>query len=187
MIENEFKIMLTQAQYEAVHSMYEWDLEAEQTNWYYDSADGELGRRHITCRVRTIGDNVYLQVKLPAHENASGALSRVEIEYELAGVPEEISGGELEKISGAADIPDVRLLGSLTTFRSVKRFDGAEIDLDRSCYFGKTDYELEVEYTDEAAAQAVLAEIEKRVAIDRNAPVVGKISRFRAEYEKQHK
>ena len=187
MIENEFKIMLTSEQYGAVHALYAWDSEAEQVNWYYDSADGELSRRHITCRVRTLGDKSYLQLKLPAHENANGAVSRVELEQELTGVPESIPGAELERVSGAADLPDVTLLGSLTTFRSVWHFGGGEIDLDRSEYFGRTDYELEIEYTDESAAERVLAEIQQHVELDRDTPVVGKIRRFLAEYEKNHK
>lgn len=186
MIENEFKIMLTEAQYDAIHALYEWDGEAEQVNWYYDAPDGELSRRHITCRVRTVGDKAYLQLKLPAHENANGAVSRVELEQELSGVPDSIPGKELERISGQP-MPDVELLGSLSTLRSVKRFEGAEIDLDRSSYFGKTDHELEVEYTDEEAAQRVLTGIKRHVSIDSGAPVAGKIRRFLAEYDKQRK
>ena len=97
-----------------------------------------------------------MQVKLPAHENSSGAVSRIELERELTSIPEFISGQELSEFSGAAGLPDVKLLGSLSTYRSVKRFDGAEIDLDKSEYFGRTDFELEVEYTDEASAQAAV-------------------------------
>ena len=69
----------------------------------------------------------------------------------------------------------------------MKRFDGAEIDLDKSEYFGRTDFELEVEYTDEASAQAVIFEIEQHVTLDRKAPVTGKIRRFLAEYQKNHR
>jgi len=187
MIENEFKIMLSKEQYDAIHMLYSWDSEAEQVNWYYDSESGELSGRHITCRVRTLGGRFYLQVKLPAHENSSGAVSRIELERELTSIPEFISGQELSEFSGAAGLPDVKLLGSLSTYRSVKRFDGAEIDLDKSEYFGRTDFELEVEYTDEASAQAVIFEIEQQVTLDRKAPVTGKIRRFLAEYQKNHR
>lgn len=187
MIENEFKIMLTKEQYGEIHALYEWDSEAEQVNWYYDSDSGELSSRHITCRVRTVGGKFYLQLKLPAHENSSGAVSRAELERELNAVPEKITGAELEEICRAAELPDVSLLGSLATLRSVKHFDGAEIDLDKSEYFGKTDYELEVEYTDESAADRVLSDIELHVALDREAPVTGKIRRFLAEYHKNHR
>ena len=177
MIENEFKIMLSKEQYAAIHTLYSWDSEVEQVNWYYDSESGELSGRHITCRVRTLGGRFYLQVKLPAHENSSGAVSRIELERELTSIPEFISGQELSEFSGAAGLPDVKLLGSLSTYRSVKRFDGAEIDLDKSEYFG----------TDETSAQAVIFEIEQHVTLDRKAPVTGKIRRFLAEYQKNHR
>lgn len=181
MIENEFKIMLTEAQYNTIHSLYGWDSEAQQVNSYYDSPDFALSDRHITCRVRTVSGRYLLQVKLPAVEQHNGAVSRIELERELDGIPQVISGEELMEMSGAEDIPDAALLGTLTTFRSVKRFPGAEIDLDRSEYFGITDYELEVEYTDEEAAKKILAEIGDYADIGRRSSI-GKIRRFLAEY-----
>lgn len=184
MIENEFKIMLTKAQYEAIHGMFAWDRELEQVNSYYDDAAQTCSGRHITVRVRSVSGRFLLQVKLPAQETQNGAVSRVELEKELTGIPQTISGSELEQLSGAAGIPDVAYLGTLSTFRSVKHFPGAEIDLDRSEYFGKTDYELEVEYTDEAAAEKLISDIAEVVDIDRETPVTGKITRFLAEYAK---
>ena len=32
MIENEFKIMLSKEQYDAIHTLYSWDTEVEQVN-----------------------------------------------------------------------------------------------------------------------------------------------------------
>lgn len=185
MIENEFKIMLTEQQYSAIRAMYEWDSEKLQVNSYYDDPELTCSGRHITVRVRSVSGRYFLQMKLPAEDSDNGAVSRVELEQELSGIPAEITSGELEKLSGVS-LPDVRLLGTLSTFRSVKRFPGAEIDLDRSEYFGRTDHELEVEYTDEAAAEALLAEISAKVPLDRNAPVTGKIRRFLSEYKKNN-
>ena len=185
MIENEFKIMLTEQQYSAIRAMYEWDSEKLQVNSYYDDPELTCSGRHITVRVRSVSGRYFLQMKLPAEDSDNGAVSRVELEQELSGIPAEITSRELEKLSGVS-LPDVRLLGTLSTFRSVKRFPGAEIDLDRSEYFGRTDHELEVEYTDEAAAEALLAEISAKVPLDRNAPVTGKIRRFLSEYKKNN-
>ena len=186
MIENEFKIMLTQAQYNAIRSLYSWDSEKEQINSYYDSPDLKCSDMHITVRVRSVSGKYLLQLKLPADLNEdNGALSRIELEKQLEKIPPVLSGSELKELCGA-ELPDVDLLGTLTTMRSVKHFPGAEIDLDRSEYFGKTDYELEVEYTDKAAAERILAEIAAAVSIDRNAPVTGKIRRFLEEYKKSN-
>lgn len=185
MIENEFKIMLTEEQYNAIRTMYSWDSEKQQVNTYYDNADLECSARHITVRVRSVSGKYYLQMKLPAEQTGNGAVSRIELEQELDGIPQVLEPELLKKLSGA-ELPEVRLLGTLTTFRSVKKFPGAEIDLDRSDYFGRTDYELEVEYTDEAAAQSVISEITSRVPLDRDAPVTGKIRRFLSEYQKNN-
>ena len=74
---------------------------------------------------------------------------------------------------------------ALSTTRGVKRFEGAEIDLDKSEYFGKTDYELEIEFTDEAAARAVLAQCAETAGLTVSGNVCeGKIRRFLEEYRK---
>ncbi len=179
MIESEFKVMLTEEQYEAIRSMYAWDGETEQTNHYYDTAELQLINAHITCRVREIKGVHYLQMKLPTGVE----FSRTELEQELGKqLPEALSAQLLNALSGRSNMPDVSRLGSLTTHRSIKRFDGAEIDLDKSSYFGVTDYELEIEFTDEAAARRLLAEIKSAAGIESSGEVcLGKIHRFLRE------
>lgn len=187
MIENEFKVMLSAEQYEQIHGMFSgWDRELEQVNYYYDTPQLEMSERHITVRVRRVSGKYFLQMKLPAETMGNGAVSRVELEKELPGLPQTISGRELSELSGA-EAPDVSLLGELSTARSVKLFDGAEIDLDKSEYFGRTDYELEVEYTSESAALGILEMIKSKAQLDMKAPATGKIRRFLSEYAKSRK
>lgn len=176
MIENEFKVMLTEEQYNVIRSMYEWDRVTEQTNHYYDTAEMQLVKAHITCRVREIKGVHYLQMKLPTGVE----FSRTELEKQLGEqLPESLSAEMLNALSGRSDMPDVKRLGSLTTHRSIKQLDGAEIDLDKSSYFGKTDYELEIEFTDETAARRLLAEIKAAAGIESSGEVsLGKIHRF---------
>ena len=185
MIENEFKVILTREQYETLLCFYKWDKVIEQTNYYYDTPVLTLSNRHITCRVRKIGEECFLQVKLPNGRD----YSRIELEKKLgAQVPENISAELLNDLAGTAaelPLPCVRLLGALSTTRGVKRFEGAEIDLDKSEYFGKTDYELEIEFTDEAAARAVLAQCAETAGLTVSGNVCeGKIRRFLEEYRK---
>ena len=181
MIESEFKVMLTAEQYDKLRSLYEWDRELTQTNYYYDTEALSLVGAHITCRVRRIDGVHYLQMKLPTGVD----YSRVELEKELGGeLPDALSAAMLNELSGRSDMPDVKLLGGLTTFRSVKKLDGAEIDLDKSSYFGKTDYELEIEFTDETAARSLLDELTAAAGIVRTSYVcLGKLHRFLAEYD----
>lgn len=182
MIENEFKIMLASAQYEKLLSLCDWDKTVVQTNHYYDTDGLALSDLHITCRVREIGGGYFLQMKFPG----AAEYSRVELEKPLGALPEVIRADELLRPEPRLVLPDVKRLGALTTTRSVKRLDGAEIDLDRSEYFGRVDYELEIEFTDEAAARRLLDELTEKLDIQPNSEVcAGKIRRFLEEYARQ--
>lgn len=182
MVENEFKVLLTEGQYNKIKAMFAWNKVVEQTNYYYDTAGLSLYARRITCRVRRLDGEHYLQMKLPN----GAAYSRIELEERLGSeLPEKLEGERLSALSGEI-IPDAELLGSLETVRHVKHFGGAEVDLDKSSYFGKTDFEVEIEFTDETAARDILAEIKKAADItDDGVVCAGKLSRFLAEYKKR--
>lgn len=186
MIENEFKIMLDKVRYEKLLAMYEWNEVIEQINHYYDNEDLLLSELHITCRVREIAGKYFLQVKFP------GAVeySRVELEEPLDSLPDEIDADKALRPHphGHNMLPKVKRLGALKTTRNVHRFEGGEIDLDKSEYFGKTDYELEIEFTDEKSARKVLGDIRTKLDIEPNSEVcAGKIRRFMEEYLKGKK
>lgn len=188
MIENEFKKMLTKAQYERIYEQYGWDKVIKQVNYYYDTPSLELSERHITCRVRKIGEALFLQIKFP---NGAAGYSRHEIERNLEGnVPQKLSAELLESVVGEylGVMPEAELLGELSTERCVKHFDGAELDLDKSSYFSKTDYELEVEFTDENIARSLVERLSRYANLPESSDVcAGKIRRFLAEYLAQKK
>ena len=180
MIENEFKIMLTAAQYERICEEFSWDDTVLQTNYYYDTENLELSTRRITARVREINGEFFLQMKLPT----GNEFSRIELEKKLENLPEAIPGETLSGLSKVDGLPNVNLLGKLFTKRLVKRFSGAEIDLDLSEYFGKRDYEIEIEFTNEIQARELLAKV--RGIIGDNSPqevCKGKIHRFLDEFK----
>lgn len=182
MIENEFKIMLDLEQYEKLLAMYEWDEVIEQVNHYYDNESLLLSSLHITCRVREIEGKYFLQMKFPG----AAEYSRVELEKPLDSLPDEIDADEPFRPHphGHPMLPVVKRLGQLKTTRNVHRFEGGEIDLDKSEYFGKTDYEAEIEFTDEKSARKVLSVIQEKLDIKPNSEVcAGKIRRFLEEYK----
>lgn len=183
MIENEFKVMLNKNQYDILSKSYKWDEEISQTNHYFDTENLELSARHITCRVREISGEFFLQLKLPTVVN----FSRVELEKKLDFLPEKIDGKELKSLAKNVDFPDVKKLGALSTKRLVKRVDGAEIDLDESRYFGKTDYEIEIEFSDENAARKLLEDVRKIIgeSASNSEVCTGKIRRFLEEFQRQ--
>lgn len=179
MIENEFKIMLTENQYEELLALYDFKT-IVQTNHYYDTEDLQMSARHITVRVRELGGKFFLQMKLPTEVN----FSRVELSRELEKLPETLSGKELTDLSGTV-CPSVKRIGTLKTTRGIWKFDGGELDLDRSEYFDKTDYEMEIEFTDERSALAVLSKITQKLGVSSNPDVcIGKVKRFIEEYKK---
>ena len=180
MIENEFKIMLTKEQYEKLFEIYDFKT-IVQVNHYYDTDDLQMSARHITVRVRELDDKFFLQMKLPANAE----FSRVELEKELDGVPEILAGFVLTAVFDV-DCPELKHIGTLKTTRSIWKFDGGELDLDRSEYFDKTDYELEIEFTDEQAARGMLSDITERLGITPSSDVCpGKVRRFLEEYKKR--
>lgn len=179
MIENEFKMMLTEEQYKKIFNAYCFNT-INQTNNYYDTDDLQMSSRHITVRVRELDGRFFLQMKLPTNVN----FSRVELSQELDGLPEKIGGDVLSALC-KEKCPDVKRLGVLQTERSVWKFDGGEIDLDRSRYFSKTDFELEIEFTDENAAREILADITELIGEKVNADIcMGKVRRFLEEYKR---
>lgn len=181
MIENEFKVMLDPEQYEKLLAMYEWNKVIVQTNHYYDTDNFDLEKLHITCRVREIDGKYSWQMKFPTYK----ALSRMEFEQPLDSLPEEIDADKATRPHPHRHdmLPVVKRIGSLKTIRNVYCFKGGEIDLDKSEYFGKVDYELEIEFTDEEAARAVLNEITEKLGLTPNTEErVGKVRRFLDEY-----
>lgn len=181
MIENEFKLMLTSGQYESLCNEFSWDETILQTNHYYDTDDLRLSERRITVRVREIDGEFFLQIKLPTKKE----FSRVELERKLDNLPETLSGELLSQMSGE-EIPNVKRLGKLFTKRLVKRFKGAEIDLDMSEYFEKRDFEIEIEFTDENKAREILGKVQEKIGESSgNCVCIGKIRRFLSEYKQK--
>ena len=174
MLETEYKAMLTPEQYEAIEKMFVWDKVIEQTNSYYADPKMLLKRGGITLRVRTIDGVSRIQVKVHKNELSPLQISE-ESEFETDTIPDGFTAEEVERMTGIS-VP-ASLLGSLTTKRnSLMYCDGVEICLDKSDYLGKTDYEIEVEYTGEIpdSLRAALA----GAGVSFTDAAVGKMTRF---------
>lgn len=174
MLETELKCMLSEDKYKELEQMFEWDRVKEQVNSYYTDPKNTLKRNGITLRVRTKDGSNKIQVK--THKNSDSALQICEeAEFETDGIPESFTADEVKKMTGF-EVP-ATLLGSLTTLRhSLFYADGVEICLDKNDYLGKTDYEIEVEYT-----EAIPPELMERLAlagVSFEAAAVGKCTRF---------
>ncbi len=116
-----------------------------QINYYYDSNDQYLFTNHTTLRVRQIETELTLEMKesIPSADefNVSN-----ETEWKIDAITPEITLN-----SGKHAWIPFQLQGNLVTRRvSIKPTESLSIDFDTSCYFGKCDYEIEMEFKDEA-------------------------------------
>ena len=174
MLETELKCMLSEETYLELEKMFAWDWVKEQTNHYYTDPLNELKKHGITLRVRTKDGISKIQVK--THKNAGSPLQICEeAEYDTESVPESFTAETVKEMTGSA-VPASRL-GSLTTLRhSLMYCDGVEICLDKNDFLDKTDYEIEIEYTEEIPKE--LIDKLRTAGVEFKNASIGKCTRF---------
>lgn len=174
MLETELKCMLSEETYLKLVSMFNWDSIKEQTNSYYSDSENTLKKSGITFRIRTIDNISKIQIK--QHKNSNSPLQVCEeTEYDTESIPKHFSADHVEQLTGIHT--DVSLLGSLTTLRHSFMYNNStEICLDKSTYLDRTDYEIEIEYTESVPSE--LMEKLKDAGVSFGEPAVGKCTRF---------
>lgn len=179
MKETEIKSIIDRETYKKVKQSFNWEKVIEQENHYYTDKDGLLREKRIMVRVRVIDDTAKLQVKL--HKNSDSPIQICEEnQYDIDGVPDKIDEDTAEKISGFKT--ELYRMGSAVTVRRTLNKNGSELCLDKTTYFDKTDYEVEVEYEDKMSADLFMKITELGVKFDKSS--VGKFTRFLEEYNK---
>ncbi|RSI10748.1 CYTH domain-containing protein [Streptococcus sanguinis] len=186
MIEKEYKIVLTQSEYLTISKKIKFDDIIHQTNYYYDSNTFDLERQGLTVRVRIIeGKGKWLQVKKKLQNKTDGITIKKEFEEKIGNLPRNIRLNHLESLiqeSIDTESRKVVLLGEMTTTRMLSHSNNCEIALDRSEYLGKTDYELEIEFEEDADS---VKKILKDLKIQGNIKEVGKYRRFLKELKRK--
>lgn len=181
MLETEYKSLISKEAYRKIENFYDWDWVQEQTNNYYSDKDGVLADNRIMFRVRSKGGKSVIQVKHHKNKNSSLQICE-ENEFPIDGVPEIIENGE--KYTGLVSPPLYRL-GCTVTLRHSRMWDSAtEICLDKTSYFDRTDYEIEVEYTGDEMPEKLLSEL-AGLGVEFKAQAIGKYSRFLQAYKEQ--
>ena len=162
MTETEIKSMIDKDLYESILNAFTWEKVREQTNYYYTDKAGILREKRIMVRIRVVGEVAKIQVKL--HKNENSPLQ----------ICEEITG---------EDVGELYKMGCAVTIRNSLVHNGSELCLDKTTYFDKTDYEVEVEYEEKISADLLMKLTSLGVRF--NEKCVGKFSRFLAEYKNQ--
>lgn len=108
-----------------------------------------------------------------------------EYERDIKDLPDKILGEQLKDILGM-DFPDFYMLGKLETQRKVFYPNrDVEISLDMSTYFGKVDYEIEIEFGKEVPSELLLLLADN--GIKPKEKTDGKFARFMSGYLKINK
>lgn len=180
MKETEIKSIIDENTYAKARKAFKWDSVAEQVNNYYTDKNGILREKRIMVRVRVTGSSSKLQVKLHKNENSPIQICE-ETEYEIDGAPDVIDAKTAEAVTGI-NAGELYRMGSAATLRHTRKHNGSELCLDKTTYFDKTDYEVEVEYEDKMSADLLMKLMGLGITFNKNC--VGKFSRFLDEYEK---
>ena len=153
-IEIEFKSLLTEKDYEKLCRAFDLsdDHSFTQTNYYFDTPQGDLKQKKLGLRIRTFDDKAELTLKSPL-KNHEGLLETTDYltQEDAAALLKEnnilATGHVAEKLQQFnIDANTVCLIGELKTKRLEYKLDEAHLlVLDESWYHGQHDYELEME------------------------------------------
>lgn len=152
--EIEFKNLLTAEEYNQLLS--EYDVNSDelfvQTNYYFDTIDKQLERKHSALRIRIFAESAELTLKTPYKSYLMETTDYLIIEEAYSLLKKETiktDGSVAAALKEMSISPKaVKLIGSLKTTRFEHKTKQGLIVLDKSEYFGKVDYELEYEAED---------------------------------------
>lgn len=135
MFEFEKKLILNKSEYNAILELYNFkDDPIIQTNYYYDTPDGQFTQTGITCRIREKNGEYVATLK---DHNLQWTNCSVEYSAKAKNEHDDHAFGGM----------NISLQGSLKTIRYVWPFcSGVTIMLDKNEYLNTVDYELEIEY-----------------------------------------
>lgn len=178
MMEKEYKILIPESNLHLLEFFSPWDDSFSQINFYYDVPEQTLHDSGIVIRVRSIFENIYLQVKVSKIRNNNIFVSE-EYEKQIEKVPYVITSDEINDVCNMSLlVPDVYMHGFMQTHRSCKTiYANTTLFLDINTYLANTDYEIEIEYERKENLNIVLDQLRK-LGIDTTASGISKSHRF---------
>ena len=140
-LEIEYKTMLTEDEHKRLLTFFDHVQPIFQVNYYIDSADFALREARMALRVRTTPDAAEFTLKIPQKLG--------NFEYNQALSEDEFKGEILDKLQEKGiPVDKLTILGTLENIRYEKQDALGLFALDESRYFGKKDFELELEIND---------------------------------------
>lgn len=141
--EKEYKVMLSEKQFQRLCDLLGNPRPVKQENRYYDTEDWKIRRQYGSMRIRTINNkhiftlkirknsDTVMEYELPVSENSLFALYNPQVQALL----------KEHQITEA-----LQEIGRLTTWKAKMITEDAEICLDYNEYREQYDYEVEYEY-----------------------------------------
>lgn len=158
-IEKEYKMMLTQTEYERI--LDDYGIEPFlQRNFYYAT-----GQKDKTARIRFI-DNKYL-FTLKVSKNG------YKEEYEFEINDNSLDDERIQKLFKDFEIENIEYQGYMDTYRAIVNVENGELCIDKSIYNSHIDYEIEYEL--------------KNPSIDTLDVLVKILKKYNLEYKRSEK
>lgn len=181
--EQEFKTLITADQAAALQAALPFAPAFGQANTYYDTADFRLHKAGLGLRIRLFNTRAEETLKLPKGpdrllEEMTDPLTVSEARQLIRANSVATHGQIREYLASQQILPDnLQQFAAATTWRHLLDVSAGKLTLDETLYpNGKRDWELELEYTDPAAAQRYWDQTTQQFAIALQ-PVQNKVRR----------
>lgn len=161
-IEIEAKALVSQDDYRKLAKLFPDSPRYTQTNHYIDSDKRILFKEGIALRIREKNGQYELTLKTPLSQGLlekNCVITKQQFDdFKAKGIfPKGDTSRFLTMLD--IDIATLKILTSLTTDRIDVEYKGGLLSIDRNCYSGKTDYEVEFEYNNLGGAKKVLSDL----------------------------
>ncbi len=161
-IEIEAKALVSQDDYRKLAKLFPDSPRYTQTNHYIDSDERILFKEGIALRIREKNGQYELTLKTPLSQGLlekNCVITKQQFDdFKEKGIfPKGDTSRFLTMLD--IDIATLKILTSLTTDRIDVEYKGGLLSIDRNCYSGKTDYEVEFEYNNLGGAKKVLSDL----------------------------
>ena len=179
-IEIEAKALISQDEYRKIVKVFPECKRYSQTNYYIDNDERILAKEGIGLRIREKEGKYVLTLKTPLSQ---GLLEKNEA-IEEAAFREFLEKGIFPKVDEVRfltmldiDVSSLKILTSLTTDRVDVEYKEGLLSIDRNFYSGRTDYEIEFEYTSMDGAEKILGDLLREHDIPYHINKVAKVRR----------
>ncbi|EAG5353978.1 CYTH domain-containing protein [Listeria monocytogenes] len=181
-LEIEFRNLLTKEEYDTLIESFhvKEDDFFEQTNYYLDTTNFDLKKRHSALRIRQLETQYQLTLKTP---EARGLMETTQI----------LGEDQASAIIAGANIPvgpvrntlkelginheNLQVFGSLKTIRAEKDYKKGLLVFDKNFYGSISDFDLEYEVADYDKGKEIFDKLLKEYQIT-NQPAENKVARF---------